>query len=263
MVLSPAERKNGRLSKNKLSLALRALSEVGYVVIEGVIPGDLIHEIKQVCNRTLHRYLKKEENRQHCTDNRAGHVGMSAPCKMPFMDGQIIENSFAMQILHEAMDGDFFCTFYNTNTAWPGSGVQRIHRDTKQLFPGFPFSLPIHMVVVNISLVDFTIENGATEVWPSSHLICDVQNESIINAERAQTLPSTRTVMRAGSVVVRDMRMWHRGMPNRTDTIRTMLALVYFRGFLNRDSHLTIPRSSWDQMTEQSKHLFRFNKIGR
>jgi len=263
MVLSSSERKSGRLSGKKLSEALGELSEVGYVVIERAITKDLIEEIRINCDRALAKHMKIKTNQKRAQENGGGHVGMFSPTTLPFMDQRIIENKFTVQILKNAMDQDFFCTFYNTNTAWPGCGRQHVHRDTSHLFSDLPFSLPMHMAVVNIPLVDFTIENGATEVWPGSHLITDISKDSKTLEAIAEGRPSLQTVMPAGSLVVRDMRMWHRGMPNNTISIRTMLALVYFRGFLNRDSEMTIPRSTWDQMSENSKHLFRFNKIGR
>ena len=91
---------------------------------------------------------------------------------------------------------DFFCTFYNTNTQWPHSGIQHVHRDFDHLFPGFPVALPIIQVIVNIPLTDFTLENGATEVWPGSHLIVDeIPNDNEAFEERAKTLPSVRTTV--------------------------------------------------------------------
>lgn len=33
--------------------------------------------------------------------------------------------------------------------------------------------------------------------------------------------------MKKGSVLIRDMRLWHRGMPNRSDQIRHMIAMVH------------------------------------
>lgn len=263
MELTSSERKKGLLSKSSLAEAIRELSEKGYTVIQDVYDPNFIRHIKIKCDRALKRYVAIEEKKREFVKERGGHIGMFTPCKMPFMHSSVISNSLALQILNAVMDEDYFCTFYNTNTTWPGSGKQRIHRDTTHLFRELPFSLPIHMAVVNIPLVDFTLENGATEVWPGSHLITDEPGEKKDYWERAAHLPSERTVMPAGSLVVRDMRMWHRGMPNQTEEIRTMLALVYFRGFLMRDSTMNIPRSTWAQMSDQDRHLFRWNKIGR
>ena len=38
--------------------------------------------------------------------------------------------------------------------------------------------------------------------------------------------------MPAGSVLVRDIRTWHRGTPNRSETARPNLAMIYSRPWL-------------------------------
>jgi ectoine hydroxylase-related dioxygenase (phytanoyl-CoA dioxygenase family) len=264
MTLSRSELKNNRLSKSSLEQATREFREAGYVVLEGVLPPDWVSTMRGACDRELIRYLKDETRRQRYLVENRGHVGMYPPRIMPFMDPLAIENPFAVQIMKEALGPDFFCTFYNTNTAWPGSTVQRLHRDTHLLFPETPVALPAHTVVVNISLVDFTVENGATELWPGTHLIVDTpEDRNRTFEERASALPSVRATMLAGSVVVRDLRLWHRGMPNRTDTIRTMLAIVYFRHFMQRNDTMTIPEKTWTQMSDQAKTLFRHNPVRR
>jgi ectoine hydroxylase-related dioxygenase (phytanoyl-CoA dioxygenase family) len=141
-----------------------------------------------------------------------------------------------------------------------------VHRDFDHLFPGHPVALPIVQVIVNIPLIDFTIENGATEVWPGSHLIVDENSEhTAAIEERAAELPSVRTTVPAGSIILRDMRTWHRGMPNRTNDIRTMLAMIYNRSFLNAFISATelieIPRITWEQLSERARHIFRHNPI--
>jgi len=185
------------------------------------------------------------------------------------MDPQIIDNPFAMQIIEGAMGKRLFSYIpYGCNTAEPGCDTQWIHRDSGHLFPQVPIVLPVCSIVVNIPLTDFTVENGATEVWPGSHLIFDdpeVLNTPyhVCSAERAAQVPSFQMVMPAGSVVVRDMRCWHRRMPNRTQTLRSMLALVYFR----RLHHVpddpgifrgTVPQGVWDQMSDRSREVYRF-----
>jgi ectoine hydroxylase-related dioxygenase (phytanoyl-CoA dioxygenase family) len=121
--------------------------------------------------------------------------------------------------------------------------------------------------VVNIPLVDFTLENDATEVWPGSHLIIDRDAEETAKAEeRAAQLPSVRLQLPAGSLVVRDLRCWHRGMPNRTPTLRTMTAMVYFRRFHHlpddaRAFSAEVPWSAWDQFSERTRQVYRYHRV--
>ena len=144
---------------------------------------------------------------------------------MPFLDPRIIDNPLAMQVTKEVMGNKVFSYLpygFNTTTRdslygtvdGRESDTQWMHRDSGQLFPGFPIALPISKIVVNIPLVDFTVENGCTELRPGSHLIVDPPIDMndpyrayhVCSEERAATLPSVRLVMPAGSVVVRDTR---------------------------------------------------------
>lgn len=80
----------------------------------------------------------------------------------------------------------------------------------------------------DVLLTDFTEENGATELWPGSHALPDLDaREASCAAERAALLPSVRIVALAGSIVARDLRAWHRATANRTDAPRLMLSLSY------------------------------------
>lgn len=265
MKISAAEREAGAMNEDNLRIAARTLKECGYLVLEDVLPRDWIDRTRDICNDALRRYMPtlNPEKRQYYEQV---HTAMFPPICSPFMDAIAIENPFAVQVTEAVIGPDFFCTFYNTNTQWPHSGIQHVHRDFDHLFPGFPVALPISQVIVNIPLTDFSLENGATEVWPGSHLIVDeIPNDNQALEERAKTLPSVRTTASAGSVILRDMRTWHRGMPNKTDEIRTMLAMIYDRPFLNAYISATelieIPRATWDRMSDRAKHIFRFNPV--
>ena len=194
------------------------------------------------------------------------HGGISPPMKEPFLDPLIVQNPFAMQILQMTLGDNFFSYLpYGNNTAWPNCSIQHIHRDAGHLFPDTPYVLPMTKAVVNIPLVDFTEKNGATEVWPSSHLMVDRPEDSQLSLEkRAQGLASVRMLIPAGSLVIRDMRCWHRGMPNQTQEIRSKLALVYFRRFHHLPDNAEtfrkiIPLEVWEQMPPQSQKIYRYN----
>jgi ectoine hydroxylase-related dioxygenase (phytanoyl-CoA dioxygenase family) len=262
MRLSEQEIQSGAMSAENLALTLRILHDVGYVVLEDVVPMEWVNRARAACDAELERYVAEGEGGKHL-EERWGQVSMLAPMQSPYTDPVCVENPFALQVMEAAMGSDLYCAFYNTNTSWPGSTYQPLHRDIYHLFPDYPAPLPVSMIVVNFPLVDFNEENGSTEVYPGTHLITDIDpadNKRL--EERAKLLPAVRTNVNAGSLVVRDMRMWHRGMPNNSKQIRTMLAIVYARRFWMLDPRMNeIPRGTWEEMSEKSKHLFRFNRI--
>lgn len=265
MQISGDELRSGVMTDNNLTVAVRTLKECGFVILEDVIPRAWVDRTRQLCDETLRRCMRTL-NSEKRRSMEGTHTAMFPPVCAPFMDAVAIENPFAVQVAEATIGPDFFCTFYNTNTQWPHSGMQHVHRDFDHLFSELPVPLPIIQIIVNIPLTDFTLQNGATEVWPGSHLIVDALPEDReALEERARCLPSVRTTVCAGSMILRDMRTWHRGMPNQTDEIRTMLALIYDRPFLNAYVSATelieIPRCTWENLSKRAKHIFRYNPI--
>ena len=56
-----------------------------------------------------------------------------------------------------------------------------------------------------------------TKSWP----------EALV-AKRRETVPPIQPSMRVGSVLIRDTRLWHNGMPNHTNTPRPMIAMIHW-----------------------------------
>jgi ectoine hydroxylase-related dioxygenase (phytanoyl-CoA dioxygenase family) len=114
---------------------------------------------------------------------------------------------------------------------------QPVHADADFAHPSHPFAL-----VVNVPLVTMTPENGSTEVWLGTHRDTGIHDQEGLHGERASgrirkslleqrrgILPPFQPVVPKGSVIIRDLRLWHAGMPNLSrDTIRVMLAMSKF-----------------------------------
>ncbi len=260
--LSDAEITDGRMTEATLGEAVRRVREAGYVALDGAIPTDFVAELREEFDIEL---LKARDANPEAFTKSKGHYGVSPRLEPPFLDPHVIDNPFAMQVMAATMGDRIYAYLpYGCNTSWPGSGVQHLHRDTGHLFPEVTTPLPMSLCVVNIPLVDFTEENGATEAWPGSHLIVDPPETVGTSLEaRAAHLPSVRLTAPVGSIIVRDMRCWHRGMPNRTDTIRTMIALVYFRRFHRMPDGLNVFRPIPDDvragLSEASRQMYRFH----
>lgn len=120
----------------------------------------------------------------------------------------------------------------------PGATPQRqpVHSDADFAHPDHPFAL-----VVNIPLVTTTPENGSTEIWLGTHNGFGLDAQEGAHGERAsgrireellrqrqEVSPPLQPVIKKGSIVVRDLRLWHAGMPNTTQQTRVMLAMIHF-----------------------------------
>lgn len=119
----------------------------------------------------------------------------------------------------------------------PGSSPQRqpVHSDADFDHPSHPFAL-----VVNVPLIDMEPRNGSTEIWLGTHNN-DISAQEGAHGDRAsgriqehllsehsKVCPPVQPVIKKGSIVIRDLRLWHAGMPNYSDDVRIMLAMIHF-----------------------------------
>ncbi len=115
-------------------------------------------------------------------------------------------------------------------------------------FPQVPFGY-----CLNINLIDTSPENGATEVWLGTHTDASksILGESgkvlpeVLEARR-QSRPPIQPSLPKGSLIIRDLRMWHAGRPNQTEDPRVMLVTVQFAEWYKCKSHMILPESAKD-----------------
>lgn len=253
--LTPQERESHRLSPETLRLAAQSVAVDGYVVFESVLPAAQVAQLHAAFVHVFDAYLARTD-----PNRGANRFQMHLPFMAPFCDPAVIENPLAMAVLDQLLGKDYVCHYFASDTPLPGSDYQAVHSDIGLLFPEKPFSLPAYSVVANIPLVDFREDNGPLEIWPGgTHMMpggTDLQT-------LAPMMHSEACLMPAGSLLLRDMRMWHRGTPNRSNQARPNLALIYSRPWLKTHyPPIGIPQETYDGLSERAKKLFRFENIG-
>lgn len=159
-------------------------------------------------------------------------------------------------------------TFCSANAAMPplpGSSPQRqpVHSDADFAHPTHPFAL-----VVNVPLVTMTPSNGSTEVWLGTHTEGSSVQEGVhgerasgriqsqLLKQRAATAPPVQPTVRKGSIVIRDLRLWHAGMPNQSDEVRIMLAIIHFAPWYRNPMRLQLGRDIqpvFDDLAQSNK----------
>jgi ectoine hydroxylase-related dioxygenase (phytanoyl-CoA dioxygenase family) len=265
MKLSPQELKRGKLTKKKLDHCVTEIDTEGYAILEGVVPTSLLREIRGAMDPLHQQHFRSHRTatkRPHAFGKGHGIFGVRAPKEVPFLDPRVVTNGFAVQILDEVLGTDFFCASYNTNNSWPGSRAQHVHRDHDPLFENLPHPLPPSGLTASIPLVPFTEKTGATEIWPGTHLYPGPYPGGVRNFDSiAGDRPSRRMLAPLGSIVLRDGRMWHRGMPNKTTKVRTMLSLVYRRAFHGQHQLMGIRQEVWNDIPEKTRQVFRFSSV--
>lgn len=148
-------------------------------------------------------------------------------------------NPYANQISIAVLDEQAYLSFYNGNTNFPGSEVQHVHLDNPHLWPDAEHATPAYSLVVNIPTSECTLKNGAIELWPGTHNIClaGAPDEQQISKRRARR-PPVRVLTEKGDLMIRDARLWHRGIPNKSDRPRYMIALVHVVGWMAKAGRL-------------------------
>jgi ectoine hydroxylase-related dioxygenase (phytanoyl-CoA dioxygenase family) len=248
--------------------AVRELKVTGFTVFARVLTDERLEALRTAFGEHFAKSLANGDPRVvHPTGPNRYNVWV--PLESPFIDEDVVAHPLVLPVLAELLDGDVACTYYASDTALPGSEYQPVHPDVRPFFPGLAVTLPPVNYVLDIPLVDFRPDNGPLEIWPQgTHLVPDngvipeegarggPEARQAPNQVLAEALEPTAVIIPAGSFLVRDARVWHRGTPNRSAEKRSMLALVFSRSWYRPDT-LPMARSVRDSLRDPVKQLFR------
>ena len=226
ITVQPKEVAAGKLTDAHVEQAVKAIRVDGYVVLENVVSHEHLDILRERMDADSQILINEEK--WGGAGRLKGHLQQGPPPFAPYIFRDVVANSYVIQVTKELLGPGLYNNFYNGNTNSPGSTTQPLHRDGAHLWPDQKVAHPTTEVVVNISPQDTMEENGSVELWPGSHLevgehhIDEEQEEA-----RRKICPPIRGNAKKGSILIRDMRLWHRGVPNPSDKPRHMIALIY------------------------------------
>ncbi len=252
--LTDGELVTGSLDAANAVLARQHVEMDGYVLFERVLQPALVSALLQEFTALFEAHVARTD-----PNRGANRYQMHLPFHAPFAVPEIVENPLILPIVDAILGADCVCHYFASDTPMPGSDFQAVHSDLPQLFPGTALSLPACSLVLNIPLVDFPLENGPLEIWPGgTHLMPGGVDMKAL----APGMHSDLVLMPAGSLLLRDIRMWHRGTPNRSSAIRPNMARIYSRPWLKTSyPPIDIPRSTSRALSERAQKLFRLERI--
>lgn len=218
---------------------MQAVLRDGYVILRDVVDPDHLDCLLPRMTADSKRLIASEQ--WGGAGRLPGHLQQAPPPLAPFVFRDIVANPFAVQVTHSILGEGVYNRFYSGNTNCPGSPMQPLHTDAAPLWPTHRTAHPPASLIVNVSPVDVTEENGSMELWPGTHLLSlggERRVDAETEAQRRAEVPPVRANTAKGSLVIRDARLWHRGMPNLSHQIRHMIAMVHNIHWLARPDRL-------------------------
>jgi ectoine hydroxylase-related dioxygenase (phytanoyl-CoA dioxygenase family) len=238
ITVTPQELKSGKLSPERVEQAVEAIRTEGFVILEDVISHAHLDALRERMDEDSRQLI--ERSQWGGAGHVRGHLQQGPPPFAPYIFPDIVANPFVIQVTRELLGPGLYNSFYNGNTNTPGSEKQPLHRDSGHLWPNWTVAHPAASVVVNVSPADVSEENGSVELWPGTHLKTSPLRGIDERAEEEQRTisPPVRGNAKKGSALIRDMRLWHRGVPNPSDRPRHMIAMIHNVGWLRRGKPL-------------------------
>ncbi len=250
----------------------------GYVAIENALPLGFVEEVRAGFMRAMDEKVErfhiapvkptdgrdkgntnvKIDFRPEGGNHDLNRWNMHVPTDALFLNDSLIANPVALPVIKALLGPDPVAFLIASDTPYPGSGFQNIHQD----FPRFGLT-------VNVPLVDFTEENAPLEVWPGSHVRGGVFHTGKVNLsaaeirELAARIPGQRLLVKAGSMLIRDQRMVHRGTANTGSSPRPCLSIWYKNLDHFSITGLTIPVPRRTVADRMARLALRMRQEGR
>lgn len=229
---TPAELSEGKLDEPNLHAALSALKDDGFVVLRDIVAPAHIETLRDKMLSDVDEILKRSDAPFNFN---TGNLQQDPPPFAPYLFRDVLLNDLVIQVSKALLGPGVKNSYYSGNTALPGGSRQPVHPDVAQLWPSLQHATPPFGLVINIPVVDATPQNGGTELWPGTHRNTTFsihQGSARISEEILETRrgihPPIQPSIKAGSVLLRDIRLWHAGMPNYTEIPRPMIAMIHW-----------------------------------
>lgn len=224
------------LPDDALAKAARLLRLDGLVVLEQLIPVEIVAKLREAM---LADSATLRERGTTPFNFVWGHAQQDPPPTADLLFPEVLVNPAVFQVTSAVLGPEVRNAVYTGNVNLPGSGLQPVHTDELYLF-GDGVGHPTYCICVDIPLIDFTLANGSTEYWLGTHCINGLEwydKRGVVDMtaveRRREERPPVRFGIPAGSAVIRDGLLWHRGVPNNSDMPRPMVAMTHYRSWFD------------------------------
>src|SRR5205085_4130584 len=246
----------GRYGQQEIESFARRVLEDGFCVLPAHFAREKMEAWRVAFAPLLARHIEREGRLQNRGPAR---YYVTLPFAAPFADPLVFEDEDVLAVVQRLVGDDAQLHQLATDTPLRGSEYQDVPRDAPPLFPETRRETPPFQLAVNFPLVDVTEENGPFEITRGTHVMSKEEGARLIESGGVKLEP---LLMKAGDVMIRDVRGLHRGTPNRTGEPRTMVVLGYSRRWLLRpEVSIRVPRAALESLSARARFLLRFNPV--
>jgi len=247
--VTPQEVQTGKITPEHLQEAVHSLNQEGFVILKELVNPQHMAVLRDRMLEDVAQILKRDDIPFNF--NR-GNIQQDPPPFANYLFRDVLLNDIVIDITRSVLGPGLKNAFYSGNTALPKStGRQPVHADMGQLWPNLPVAHPPYALVVNVLPVDVSPQNGSTEIWPGTHTDTtlyiqdgEIKVPESRLAEQRKIAPPFQYTAPAGSVVIRDIRLWHAGMPNPSNTPRPMIAMIHYVSWWSDLQSVPFPRGT-------------------
>lgn len=219
--------------------------ENGYIILKDVLPKDKLTEL---AGTILGEFEKAKQSGSLFAGGGtiSGHINCYPGEGSRYFYEELVRQGI-IDIVQKLTPKAVRLPNVGCNLNLPHSVPQHYHTD-------FPYTR--EFLIVNIGVVDTDITNGAIDVLPGTHQKFYKFWQYALERLYRKT---TRLPLKRGDVLIRTSNLWHRGMPNFSNTPRPMMAFTWEDG----GSKLADPFGVDGGKVKFRENWYRRNFLGR
>ena len=259
----------GLALENPLADAPLKLSDDGYVLVEALCDPDFVAQLLEISLRRSDQIMAALGAQSIGIGSAAGfdEVVQRSPGRwdIPISPDEFGVDGLALPwwpLISDVLGDDAEHSFSGVVYSDPGSPAQCWHIDSPHVSADH---LPPHALNVMIALHDTPLAMGPTQIARGSHRLTNhLQNQALVSDElvyqHETTVPEQLVVqvaqeapegfasaLTAGSCLIFDDRILHRGLGNASDSRRSMVYFSYRQAGYSENTHFEAQRSVYDE----------------
>lgn len=253
---------NQNVSDEQIQAWMATFHKQGFLFLENVLPPDWCAELREDLDRRLRETPEDQDAnlrlRVRMFEHSAANLRLfDLEPIVSFAEALVAKNC---HIIHN-----------NSFITKPGGGISTWHQDDLPHYVVTHGELPtnVHLPVLfftaNYYLTDVTEkEHGCTEGVPGSHLF-GASPPQVIEGTQWEPLVHYN-LGKAGSVIMFNNQVWHRGGPNRSDRTRYITQITYARRIIGHKYYpfmnYTMPEHVYTNANPRLRRLLGFLEHG-